>query len=207
MSTGEKMPLERAQKLADRFVELVGGYCERIDIAGSVRRKKDLVGDIEIVCFPKVIGIPRPNLFGETVIEVRSSAFVDTIKEKFNILKGDLTDGRYVALTDRQTEMVKIDLFMPTWEDYYRQLAIRTGSADFSGKKIARGWVDLGWVGTPDGLRLKGQCDEKKDKDGNSTWSVIAKFAKDPFLPPAWESEKEFFKWLKLDWVDPVNRV
>lgn len=204
MSTGEKMPLERAQKLADRFVELVGGHCERIDIAGSVRRKKDLVGDIEIVCFPKVWSIP--NLLGEP-IEHRIPAFVGTIQQKFKVLKGNLMDGRYVALTDRQTEMVKIDLFMPTWEDYYRQLAIRTGSADFSGKKIARGWVDLGWVGTPDGLRLKGQCDEKKDKDGNSTWSVSAKFAKDPFLPPAWESEKEFFKWLKLDWVDPVNRV
>ena len=192
------MPLERAQKLADRFVELVGGHCERIDIAGSVRRKKDFVGDIEIVCFPKVWGIP--NLLGEPV-DHRVAGFIGTIQQKFKVMKGNLMEGRYVALTDRQTETVKIDLFMPTWEDYYRQFAIRTGSADFSGKVIAHTWVEKGWCGTENGLRLQAECTKKGD-----SWE-LKDSVKKPFLPPVWESEKDFFKWLNIPWVDPVKRV
>lgn len=47
------MKLESAKKLAEFLVELMSEYCERIMIAGSIRRGKHEVKDIEIVCIPK----------------------------------------------------------------------------------------------------------------------------------------------------------
>lgn len=58
MSTSEhKLPLQHAEQLAHRLVELLTPHCERIDVAGSIRRKKQEVGDIEIVCLPKKIEV------------------------------------------------------------------------------------------------------------------------------------------------------
>jgi DNA polymerase/3'-5' exonuclease PolX len=48
------MPLEFAREMADALVELLAPACERIAIAGSVRRKKKLRNDIEVVCEPKL---------------------------------------------------------------------------------------------------------------------------------------------------------
>ena len=49
------MQLEKAEKIARKYVDLLAPFCERIEIAGSTRRKKPEVGDIEIVCIPKQI--------------------------------------------------------------------------------------------------------------------------------------------------------
>lgn len=49
MSTGEKRPLAEAKVIAKEFYELIEGYSPEILIAGSIRRQKSLVGDIEIV--------------------------------------------------------------------------------------------------------------------------------------------------------------
>jgi DNA polymerase/3'-5' exonuclease PolX len=42
-----------AKRLADCLVKAIAPYCERIEIAGSVRRKKADVKDIEIVAIPR----------------------------------------------------------------------------------------------------------------------------------------------------------
>lgn len=57
MSAKTRIPLAEAQGLADELVYLLAPGCERIHIAGSVRRGGDAfgtVGDIEIVCSPRV---------------------------------------------------------------------------------------------------------------------------------------------------------
>ena len=196
MSSGERMPYERAKMLADRFVSIIEPYCLKVDIAGSVRRCKRDIGDIEIVCLPKLAG--QPGLFPGFVTEFRLPDFVNILKEKFFIEKGNLEDGRYVKLMAKKDESLKIDLFMPSEHDYYRILAIRTGSKGYSGQVIAGGWVALGWVGTPDGLRRADQC-----KESGGGWVCTEK---NPELPPAWESEEKFFKWLKVKYVEPQNR-
>ena len=64
--TKRRIPLAEAEDLADELLTLLRPACERIEVAGSIRRKKPAVGDIELVMIPKVelrpIGF---NLFGE----------------------------------------------------------------------------------------------------------------------------------------------
>ena len=47
------MELQKAYKIAQQLVHVLKPHCARIEIAGSIRRMKAQVGDIEIVCIPK----------------------------------------------------------------------------------------------------------------------------------------------------------
>ena len=49
MSNGERMPLATAQKIGEELIDELRDLCDQIQIAGSVRRKKETVGDLEIV--------------------------------------------------------------------------------------------------------------------------------------------------------------
>ena len=59
------MKLLAAIKIANRFINLLAHSCEKIQIAGSIRREKNDVGDIEIVAVPKMADVPTGNLFGD----------------------------------------------------------------------------------------------------------------------------------------------
>jgi len=43
------MKLEEAERLAQSFIEEIRPFCERIQVAGSVRRKKPEVKDVDLV--------------------------------------------------------------------------------------------------------------------------------------------------------------
>jgi DNA polymerase/3'-5' exonuclease PolX len=59
------MELSRAREIAKRVLVLLRPFCERAEIAGSIRRGKPEVGDIEIVVIPKDEGFEFhvPGLF------------------------------------------------------------------------------------------------------------------------------------------------
>jgi DNA polymerase/3'-5' exonuclease PolX len=46
------MNLSQAQKLAQRIAEELQPFCTRIEIAGSIRRRRPEVNDIDLVCLP-----------------------------------------------------------------------------------------------------------------------------------------------------------
>ena len=52
MSSSERVAREKALILAEGVVNWLRSYCDKIEIAGSIRREKEIVGDIEIVCQP-----------------------------------------------------------------------------------------------------------------------------------------------------------
>lgn len=179
----------------------------KMHIAGSVRREKPEVKDIEIVCLPKmeiVFSQDPGDMFADSykVPEklVVSKGFINTAMSLGIPLKGNPL-GRYmqIALPDG----INLDLFMPEAHDYYRQLAIRTGPAEYSYAVIAVGWRKLGWCGTSEGLRLMSQCQERKQCSGKSIWNCIVP---DPELPPHWQSEHEFYDWLRIPYAEPTQR-
>jgi DNA polymerase (family X) len=51
---------ETALPLAQKVCAALQPYCERVEIAGSVRRGKADVGDIDIVAIPKAVDSPSP---------------------------------------------------------------------------------------------------------------------------------------------------
>lgn len=117
-------------------------------------------------------------------------------------------DGRMMQIELKNpydgVRTIMLDLFMPQPHDYYRQFAIRTGSSDYSAKVIATGWNKIGWVGTSEGLRAETECVGSKDPStGKVKWRCMAK---NPTLPPAWQTEQEFFSWLGVQFVPPSIR-
>lgn len=190
----------RAKNTADRVMELLTPHCEVIHIAGSIRREKDFVKDIEIVCIPKKV-FHAEDLFGggKKVIAPGFVEAIDHMKEK--TIKGNVT-GRYMQMILKGGKV--LDLFMPVPNDYYRQFAIRTGSREYSNKVIATSWLALGWCGVSNvGLRRKSDCTFYKDKADKIVWKLINANGE---KPPVWKSEKDFFEWLGVRWIEPRLR-
>jgi DNA polymerase/3'-5' exonuclease PolX len=188
------MEYRKAKKLADRVVEIFSPHCDRIHIAGSIRRLRPAVKDIEIICTPKKKFI-QEDLFGNgyhIIVPGFEEAVAMVTKET---VKGK-TDGRYMQVILKGG--ATLDIFMPQQHDYYRMYAIRTGSKDYSEKVLAASWKKMGWCGTSLGLRRQSDCFEKK-----GIWTVCNPNGQQP---PVWESEEHFFTWLQVSFLKPEFR-
>jgi len=195
------MIFANARKIASRIIDILGPHCELIHIAGSIRRHQPFVKDIEIIALSKR-ELKNEDLFGIGE-EIITRDFIEALAGITKlIVKGNI-QGRQMQIV-LQNCSIALDLFLPGKADYYRQLAIRTGSSDFSHKVIAHGWRRLGWCGSDHGLRRETDCIPIKDAKGNITsWRCIKP---DGELPPAWQSEEEFFSWIGIKWIDPRFR-
>jgi DNA polymerase/3'-5' exonuclease PolX len=190
------MELNIALPIVNKIVEQLRPYCDKIDIAGSCRREKPDVGDLEICAIAKMVSVKSDDLFGDPKLVV-SPEFAKIANGLGKIIKGK-PDGRYMQI--ELPEGINLDLFMPDAHDYYRQFAIRTGSSAYSFGAIATGWKKLGWVGTDGGLRKMDECEKKI---GDNKWKCVNP---NPELPPHWTSEKHFFDWLGVKFIEPKYR-
>lgn len=134
------MKLRHALVIAQTIRNILEPHCERIAIAGSIRRKKpDDIKDVEIVAIPKPY---ETGLF---------ESGIATVVNKWHKVKGDLPckyTQRVLPLSASPQYMdtaVKLDLFFATPENWGLILAIRTGSADYSHQVLASGWVKKGY--------------------------------------------------------------
>lgn len=194
------MHLTQALTIATNLVELLQPHCTIINIAGSIRRQKTEVKDIEIVCLPKVV--QSLNLFEEVAASTRTNDFTHTVVAMAAaVIKGN-TAGKYMQV--RLHQGINLDLFMPDEADYYRQYAIRTGSAEYAAAVIAKGWRNIGWCGSDKGLRKITDCGVIAHEDGRPrSWKCLNPTAEPP---PHWKSEQEFFAWIKTPWKEPKHR-
>lgn len=112
------MKLDQAYTIAETWQARLSPACDRIQIAGSVRREKPEVGDIEIVCIPKAGQIfdPLEALLNEFYTQGLCTALKNGSKYK----KLALQDG------------IDLDLFIVQKETWAVQLTLRTGPAEFS---------------------------------------------------------------------------
>ncbi len=163
-----KHKLEKIQPVAIEIWEKLKPHCDKIKIAGSIRRQASECKDIEIVLSPA--DNSARNKIGMFFIQ------------NGNVIKGKFT-GRYVKAIYKG---FPVDLFIPQAHDYYRQLAIRTGSASYS-KRIAFTWKEKGYVGTSEGL-----------KEMSRSMDFIE--------PMTWDSERHFFEWLGMPFLKPSER-
>jgi DNA polymerase/3'-5' exonuclease PolX len=198
------MKLIQAQAIARTYAVKLHPFSEteRLYIAGSIRRRKNEVGDIEIVCLPRTESVAT-DLFAEEKKTILIQGFAETVNSFGKVLKGEPT-GRNMKI--QLPEGIVLDLYMPQAHDYFRQLAIRTGSAKYAAEKIAGSWVKLGWCGTKDGLRRIDECTGKPYETGGKTKTIWTCRFTHPTLPPEWKTEREFFEWLGVLYVEPMDR-
>ncbi len=190
-------PLKFAQEIAVSVGSLLLPNCQKLNIAGSIRRRKPIVHDIELVCLPQANY--SPILFSEDMERVVAPEFVREVASLGTVIKGK-PDGKYMQINLHQG--IVLDLFMPDPWDYFRQYAIRTGSADYSAKVIAGGWKKLGWCGSDQGLRRIVDC-QNRSTSGKMQWICVNPHAEKPMI---WESEEHFFDWLGVPWIKPELR-
>ncbi len=131
------MILSDAKHYSRQILGELKPFCERSEIAGSIRREKQLCRDIEIVCIPKKIVKPVDLFFSEKSIH---SGFIEAVN-KYEKVKGEPT-GKY---TQRVLPgNIKVDIFIADENNWGLILAIRTGSAEFS-HSLAKEWVRQGY--------------------------------------------------------------
>jgi hypothetical protein len=63
MSTATRIPLTQAVTIAEEVCTTLRPFCARLEVAGSIRRRRDSIGDLELVAIPKMVptGKPRHN--------------------------------------------------------------------------------------------------------------------------------------------------
>lgn len=170
------MELKKAEKIAENIKAQLVSYCERIEIGGSIRRQKPDVKDIEIICIPKTILI-NDGLFDTK--KVRLTNFVNIVNQWLRI-KGDAENGKYMQRL--HPEAIKIDIFTTTPDNWGIIFAIRTGSAGFSHKVLANGWVKKGYHSVNGIL-----------EDANKKQYPI-------------KEEMDLFNLIGIDYIEPKNR-
>lgn len=172
------LPLEDAQRLADELVRKLGPACEQILIAGSIRRRRELVGDIELVALPRYHVMS--DMFGN---EVARESLLDVALEQLGLT--------FSKNGERQKQFAwrgfGVDLFIPGSPERWGMIAtIRTGSADFAK-----------WLVTPRsaGGAMPGNL---RERDGR-IWQGATTLET--------PEEADVFKVLGLDWILPEERT
>lgn len=136
-----------ALKIANKYLKVLHPHCERIEIAGSLRRMKSEVHDIEFVCIPKKY--PHKNgLFDIEMVPV--TGFQNEIN-KLERIKGDPT-GKYCAR--KLPEGINLDIFIADENNFGLIMLIRTGSADFNKRILNHGKYKCG-IASVDGQLIK----------------------------------------------------
>lgn len=132
MSTGIKYPYATAYKIALETLEQLKPHCERIEIAGSIRRKKAEVHDIELVIVPKPYEI---GLFESGIAKIIN---------RWKKVRGELP----CKATQRiHPSGIPLDIFFAEESNWGYIYALRTGSSDFSHHVLGSGWKRNGFKG------------------------------------------------------------
>jgi hypothetical protein len=117
-----------ASKLAARIVEAIADGCQRVEVAGSVRRHEPFVGDIEVVAIAQHLGGMFPGQLGHSLLEIR----LENLVGRGKLLDGGLNGPRQKRFAVPAVAGLMLDLFIVPPEEWGVQLAIRTGPAEFS---------------------------------------------------------------------------
>lgn len=141
------MELEKGQKIAAEVIKRLSPYCQRLEVAGSIRRRKGIVHDVDIVLIPS----DAWNLEGEVL------ALARPFQPKMS--------GEKLKRFDYKG--AQIDLYYASPETWGTLLLIRTGSKENNIRLCSRA-KGMGWhlAASGDGLfnetgeRIAGDSEE-----------------------------------------------
>lgn len=139
MTTGaiDRIPLGQAQVIAWTVERELRPYCERIEIAGSIRRRKETVKDVEIVAIPKG---GRTNLLGDPMGDSLTDYLASQLgKGHWQLrpnVKGITTFGPANKLLTR--DGFPIDVFSTTERNWGMAMFVRTGPAEWNIRAMQR---------------------------------------------------------------------
>lgn len=133
MNPDYKWDIVDARPVAQELVNLLTPVCERIEIAGSMRRGKTRISDIELLYVPK---------FEPRLVDMFESAPFNLADEKLEHLlttgileKRKRSDGFFAwgeknKFATHARSHIPVDLFSTTAENWWVSLVVRTGSKE-----------------------------------------------------------------------------
>lgn len=173
VSIRNEIPARLAGVVAHRLVSELRDVCDRIEIAGSLRRKKEAVHDIDIVVLPKSspVGVLQ-----------HSETPLDRVLQRL-VNRGSLMpvrDGEKIKSFVATKTGVPIDLYIANEDTWATLLLIRTGSKNHN-VLLAQRAQQLGMklLASGEGIR-----DSRGDLIRISTEGEIFSLLKLPYLPP-----------------------
>jgi len=132
------MELQRAKAIAEKIKAVLESSCERIVIAGSIRRQKPEVGDIELLIIPKYIdGVDMLDTKIQTMIHFEMLGY------RLN-KRGSKVYGPKNKLLVHLPSGFGVDVFSTTAECWPVALFVRTGGK-ITNKRIATAAIRKGW--------------------------------------------------------------
>jgi DNA polymerase (family 10) len=108
---GGTVRLDEAKPIAERLSYLLTPYCDRIEIAGSIRRSNPVVHDIDIVL------IPKPE----------AALTINYALSRIGTITKDGPKIKQLWYTENQS-LISVDLYLATPATWATLLLIRTGS-------------------------------------------------------------------------------
>jgi DNA polymerase/3'-5' exonuclease PolX len=143
MSSGEPIPWTDAMATAEELRSLLAPACERIEVAGSLRRRRPTVSDIELVAMPRFVD-EQDGLFDTARHSALDALLGDIERRPVTLHRHDGTEQEQVrdgtAYKALQYRGLPVDLFIvdPERSDWGVIFTIRTGPADFAHELVAR---------------------------------------------------------------------
>ena len=146
-----RWPIEVAEPVAKSLVKRLSPYCQGIEVAGSIRRRKGQVGDIELLCVSKVTS--SPDMFGAvTTNHYALDLKLDELVADGSVLKkrpnkaGRYSYGKQNKLLVHVETGISVDVFSTDAENWGMALLVRTGSREFNSRVMQR-FIELGMRG------------------------------------------------------------
>jgi DNA polymerase/3'-5' exonuclease PolX len=189
-----RFPRADALRVARACVAALRPACSELIIAGSLRRRKAEVGDVEVLYIPRTIEVADPgDLFGKKIRANAVDLILSALVDEGLLLKRQNKDGHFAwgdqnKLALHKASGIPIDFFAATPENWWNLLVCRTGGAE-SNKQICAAAIDRGWKWNPykEGFSRGGPM------AGEKTVHRIL-------------SEREVFEFVGLDYLEPWER-
>jgi DNA polymerase/3'-5' exonuclease PolX len=148
-----KFPRAAAIAVAKELCAALAPLTERLIVAGSLRRRKQEVGDVEIIYIPKTTMQPD-GLFDQKEVNLVDTALEIFLREKLlgkrKNSRGSEMWGQKNKLAVHLASGIPVDLFSATPENWFNYLVCRTGGAD-SNTRIASTAQAKNWQWNPYG--------------------------------------------------------
>lgn len=185
MSKQTKKPLKQAQEIAAHIVKTLSPFCHQIEIAGSIRRQRPQIGDIEIVALP-VVHVLESDLFGNpTKTTTNLHEFLTSCP--LTLIKGAEPLAKFKQF---KYGAYMVDLFLPASVDHWGSVfTIRTGSHDFN-MWLMNTWQHRAGIKFRDGRVYKG-AQLLQTKTEQQLFKAIGL----PFIPP---NKRDDQQWLNF---------
>ncbi len=123
-----KITLREAQNLLDKILVELSPSCERIEIAGSVKRRKLYPGDIEAVCIAKHQLSMFADIQGESLLEIKLAMLL----AQGRLLPGGKDGPLRKCYKIPSRPDLNFELWITTPEKWGYTVAVNTGNARFS---------------------------------------------------------------------------